>query len=85
MSMSTSPLGTNTSTNVRLTEQKSTLFQWLAVPLWIPTYKNSVPTDLGHSVRVVLDPAARLEPGGSRYKRSRTAFAPQSVLVSLMN
>jgi len=25
-----------------LTRQKSTLFQWLAVPLWIPTDENSV-------------------------------------------
>jgi hypothetical protein len=27
--------------------QKSTLFQWLAVPLWVPTNKHSVPTDFG--------------------------------------
>jgi hypothetical protein len=46
-----------------LTRQKSTLFQWLAVPLWVPTGKDSVPTDSGHSVRVLLDPAARLELG----------------------
>jgi hypothetical protein len=25
----------------------STLFQWLAVPLWVPTDKNSAPTDSG--------------------------------------
>src|SRR5215472_3442409 len=30
-----------------LTRQKSTLFQWLAVPLWVPIGKNSVPTDSG--------------------------------------
>ena len=30
-----------------LTGQKSTLFQWLAVPLWVPTGKDSVPTDSG--------------------------------------
>src|SRR5262249_801649 len=39
--------GTSNSTNVRLTRQKSTLFQWLAVPLWFPTGKDSVPTDSG--------------------------------------
>src|SRR5499427_29306 len=27
--------GTSNSTNVRLTRRKSTLFQWLAVPLWV--------------------------------------------------
>ena len=32
-------------------------------PLWFPTGKDSVPTDSGHSVRVLLDPAARLELG----------------------
>jgi hypothetical protein len=31
----------------RLTEAKSTLFQWLAVALWVPTGQNSVPTDSG--------------------------------------
>ena len=41
------PAGTSTSTNVRLTRRKSTLFQWLAVPLWVPTGKDSVPTDSG--------------------------------------
>src|SRR5262249_53745067 len=46
-----------------LTRRKSTLFQWLAVPLWVPTGKDSVPTDSGHSGRVLLDPAARLELG----------------------
>ena len=46
-----------------LTRQKSTLFQWLAVPLWFPTGKDRVPTHSGHSVRVLLDPAARLELG----------------------
>src|SRR5215472_12029416 len=46
-----------------LTRQKSTLFQWLAVPLWVPTGKDSVPTDSRHCVRVLLDPAARLELG----------------------
>src|SRR5262252_4053708 len=30
---------------------------------WVPTGKDSVPTDSGHSVRVLLDPAARLELG----------------------
>jgi hypothetical protein len=30
-----------------LTGQKSTLFQWLAVPLWVPTGKDSAPTDSG--------------------------------------
>jgi hypothetical protein len=34
-------------TNVRLTRQKSALFQWLAVPLWFPPGKDSVPADLG--------------------------------------
>src|SRR5215831_8727385 len=38
---------TSNSTNVRLTRGKSTLFQWLAVPLWVPTGKDSVPTDSG--------------------------------------
>ena len=52
------PAGTSTSTNVRPERQKSTLFQWLAVPLWVPTGKDRVPTDSGHSVRVLLDPAA---------------------------
>jgi hypothetical protein len=42
--------------------QKATLFQWLAVPPWFPTGKG-VPTDSGHSVRVLLDPAARHELG----------------------
>ena len=53
----------STSTNIRPERLKSTLFQWLAVPLWVPTGKDSVPTDFGHSVRVLLDPAARLELG----------------------
>ena len=39
--------GTSNSTNVRLTRQKSTLFQWLVVPLWVPTGKDSGPTDSG--------------------------------------
>src|SRR5215813_13552534 len=39
--------GTSNSTNVRLTRRKSTLFQWLAIPLWVPTGKDSVPTDSG--------------------------------------
>jgi hypothetical protein len=34
-----------------LTRQKSTLFQWLAVPHWFPTGKDSVPAE--HSI----DPA----------------------------
>ena len=42
-----------TQRNVRLTRQKSTLFQWLAVSLWFPTGEDSVPTDSGHSVRVI--------------------------------
>ena len=46
-----------------LTRQKSTLFQWLAVPQWVPTGKDSVVTDSGHCVRVLLDPAARRELG----------------------
>jgi len=46
------PAGTSTSTNVRLTRQKSALFQWLAVPLWFPTDKNSVPTDSRHASTV---------------------------------
>src|SRR5215471_4172784 len=41
-------VGTSNSTNVRLTRQKSTLFQWLVVPLWFPTGKDNVPTDSGH-------------------------------------
>jgi len=32
--------GTSNSTNVRLTRRKSTLFQWLAVSLWVPTGKE---------------------------------------------
>src|SRR5215831_4884091 len=39
--------GTSNSTNVRLTRRKSALCQWLAVPLWVPTGKDSVPTDSG--------------------------------------
>jgi hypothetical protein len=39
--------GTSNSANVRLTRQKSALFQWLAVPLWFPTDKDSLPTDSG--------------------------------------
>jgi hypothetical protein len=42
--------GTSNLTNVRLTRQKSALFQWLAVPLWFPPGKDSVPADSGHSV-----------------------------------
>jgi hypothetical protein len=43
--------GTSNSTNVRLTtRQKSTLFQWLAVPLCFPTGKDSAPTGSWHSV-----------------------------------
>ena len=38
--------GTNNS-NARLTRQKSALYQWLAIPLWLLTHKNSVPTDSG--------------------------------------
>src|SRR5262249_51551993 len=34
--------GTRNSTNVRLTRRKSTLFQWLAVPLWVPTGKGYI-------------------------------------------
>src|SRR5262252_8645383 len=41
------PLAPVTQTNVRLTRQKSALFQWLVVPLWVPTGKDSVPTDSG--------------------------------------
>ena len=55
--------GISNSTNVRLTRQKSALFQWLAVPLWFPPDKDSLPTDSGHSAPVLLDPAARLERG----------------------
>ena len=40
-------LTASNSTNVRLTRQKSTLCQWLAVPLWVPKGKDSVPTDSG--------------------------------------
>jgi hypothetical protein len=39
--------GTSNLTNVRLTRQKSALFQWLAVPLWFPPGKDSVPADSG--------------------------------------
>src|SRR5215831_7223795 len=46
-----------------LTRQKSTLFQWLAVPLWVPTGKDSVPTDSGHSVRVPTAGTARRHEG----------------------
>jgi hypothetical protein len=55
--------GTSNSTTVRLTRQKSALFQWLAVPLWFPTDKNSVPTDSGilfecvSTGRLALSPA----------------------------
>src|SRR5215469_11944109 len=31
----------------RAARRKSTLFQWLAIPLWVPTGKDSVPTDSG--------------------------------------
>ena len=51
---------------------RTALSQWLAVPLWVPTGKDSVPTDSGHSVRVLLDPAGRLELGAlaSHYRYS---------------
>ena len=41
------PAGTSTSTNVRLTRQKSALFQWLPVPPWFSRGKDSVPADSG--------------------------------------
>src|SRR5215469_6429931 len=88
-----------------------TLFQRLAVPLWVPTGKDSVPTDsrafrsqfcgreIVNAVLIVggvafekaahtASHSARTAPErhapaiGSRCKRSRTAFAPQTVLVS---
>src|ERR1700756_1627826 len=91
--------------------QKSTLFQRLAEPLWVPTGTDSVPTDSGafrsqfcgreivnavlivggvafekavhtapHSART---PPERHAPASARAaKPSRTAFAPQGVLVS---
>src|SRR5215472_8726258 len=49
--------GTSNSTNVRLARQKLQLFQWRAVPLWFPADEDSLPTDSGHSVRVLLDRA----------------------------
>ena len=39
--------GTSNLTNVRLPRQKSALFQRLAVPLWFPPGKDSVPADSG--------------------------------------
>jgi len=64
-----------------LTRQKSTLFQWLAVSLWVPTGKDSVPTDSGHSGRVLLDPAARLELG-ARWVNSLGFAANRSAALS---
>src|SRR5262249_11566115 len=57
------PAGTSNSTNFRLTRQKSELFQRLALQLRFAADKDSLPTDSGHFVPVLLDPAARLEPG----------------------
>jgi SAM-dependent methyltransferase len=73
-----------------LTRQKSTLFQWLAVPLWVPTGKDSVPTDSGHSVRVLLDPAARLELGArwvnpSSLRRWPTEVTPMLIRSSAVS
>src|ERR1700747_461762 len=41
--------GTCNLTNGCLTRQKLSLFQWLVVPQWSPTDKDSVPTDSGAS------------------------------------
>src|SRR5262249_52304348 len=78
--------GTSNSTNVRLTRQKSTLFQWLAAPLWFPTGKDSLPTDSGafHSqfcAREIVN--AVLIVGGVAFENAgRTAFAsPYSKLL----
>jgi hypothetical protein len=51
------------STNGRVTRQKLSLFQWLVVPQWSPTDKDSVPTDSGVSFECFLDPPDGLEPG----------------------
>jgi len=42
--------GTSNSTKVRLTRQKSTLFQWLAIPLRFPKVKIVCQQIRGHSV-----------------------------------
>src|SRR5262249_13609275 len=39
--------GISNSTNGRLTRRKLLLFQWLVLPQWSPTDKDSVPTDSG--------------------------------------
>jgi len=63
--------GTSNSANVRLTRQKSALFQWLAVSLWFPTDKDSVPTDSGafrSSAFSTRRPASSPALGGSIHK-----------------
>ena len=50
--------GTSNLTNVRLTRQKSGLFQWLAVPLWFPPGKDSVPASFLATVQRCNGPAA---------------------------
>jgi hypothetical protein len=57
------PADTSNSTYFRLTRPKSALFQRLALQLRFAADKDSLPTDSGHFVRVLLDPTARLEPG----------------------
>ena len=49
--------------NVRLTEAEIRAVSMACRNHLFPTGKNSVPTRFGHSVRVLLDPAARLELG----------------------
>jgi hypothetical protein len=55
--------GTSNSPNGCLTRQKLSLFQWLVLPQWFPTDKDSVPTDSGIPFECFLNPADRLEPG----------------------
>jgi hypothetical protein len=55
--------GTSNSPNGRLTRQKLSLFQWLVLPQWFPTDKDSAPTDSGIPFECFLNPADRLEPG----------------------
>ena len=55
--------------------------QWLVVPLWFPTDKDSLPTDSGGiPLECFLDPAARLEPGENRVRLSELVLG---VLVSI--
>jgi putative ABC transport system substrate-binding protein len=58
------PAGTSTSTNVRLTEAEiHAVSMACRAAVGIPQIKIVCQQIWGHSVRVLLDPAARLEPG----------------------